>query len=206
MFTISSKTDLSNKHTLKTTCHSVQFSHSVVSDSLLSHGLQHTGLPCPSTTSGVYSNSCPLSQWCQPTFSSSVVPFSSHLQSYPVSGSFQMSQFFTSSGQTTGVSASASVLPMTIQDSFPLGWTSLISLLSKGLSKVFSSTRASILQCSAFFVVQLSHPYLTTGRAIDLTIWSFVSKVMSLLFNMRSRFVIALLPRSKCLLISSDSL
>ena len=118
--------------------------------------LQHTRLPCPSTTSGVYSNSCPLSQWCQPTFSSSVVPFSSHLQSYPVSGSFQMSQFFTSSGQTTGVSASASVLPMTIQDSFPLGWTSLISLLSKELSRVFSNTTVLKHQ---FFSAQLSSQY-----------------------------------------------
>ena len=112
---------------------SVQFSPSVVSDCLFSHRLQHARPPCPSTTSGVYSNSCPLSQWCQPTISSSVVPFSSCLQSFPTSGSFQMSWFFASSDQTIGVSASASVLPMNIQDWFPLGLTGWISLQSKGL-------------------------------------------------------------------------
>ena len=119
---------------------SVQFSHSVVSNSLWPHGLQHSRPPCPSPTPGVYSNSYPLSRWCHPPISSSVVPFSSHLQSSPSSGSFQMRQFFTSGGQSIGVSASASVLPVNIQDWFPLGLTSLISLLSKGLSRVFSST------------------------------------------------------------------
>ena len=119
---------------------SVQFSHSVVSDSLQRHGLQHTRLPCPSPTPGVYSNSCPLSQWCHPTISSSVIPFSSCLQSFPASGSFQMSQFFAKGGQSIGVSASASVLPMNIQDWFPLGWTGWISLKSKGLWRVFSNT------------------------------------------------------------------
>ena len=119
---------------------SVQFSCSVMSDSLWSHGLQHAGPPCPSPTSGVCSNSCPLSQWCHPTISSSVDPFSSCLQSFPASGSFQMSQFFTSGGQKTGVSASSSVLPMNIQEWFPLGWTGWISLLSKGLSRVFYNT------------------------------------------------------------------
>ena len=118
----------------------VQFSGSVVFDSLRPHGLQHTRPPCPSPTPGVYSNSCPLSRWCHPTISSSVVPFSSCLQSFPVSGSFPISQLLASGGQSIGASASASVLPMNIQDWFPLGWTGLISLKSKGLSRVFSST------------------------------------------------------------------
>ena len=119
---------------------SVQFSHSVMSDSFLPHELQHTRPPCPSPASEVYTNSCPLSQWCHPTISSSVVPFSSCLQSFPASGSFQISQFFTLGGQSIGVSGSASVLPLNIQDWFPLGWTGWISLLSKGLSSVFSNT------------------------------------------------------------------
>ena len=118
---------------------SVQSSFSVVSDSATPYGLQHARPPCPSLTPGVYSNSCPLSQWCHPTFSSSVVPFSSHLQSFPASGSFQMSQFFASGCQSTGVSISASVLPMNIQDWFPFGWTGWISLLSKRLSRVFAN-------------------------------------------------------------------
>ena len=107
---------------------SFQFSHSVMSDSLRPHGLQHTRPPCPSPTPRVYSNSCPLSRWCHQTISSSVIPFSSQLQSILASGSFQMSQFFASGGQNIGVSASASVLPMNIQDCFPLGWTDWISL------------------------------------------------------------------------------
>ena len=119
---------------------SVQFSCSVVSDSLQPHGLQHTRLPCPSPTPGVYPNSCPLIQWCHPTISSSVIPFSSHLQSFPASRSFQMSQLFASGGQRIEVSASASVLPMNIQDSFPLGRAGWTSLQSKGLSRVFSNT------------------------------------------------------------------
>ena len=156
------------------------FSHSVVSDSLRSHGLQHVRPPCPSPTPGVYSGSCPLSQWCHPTISCSVVPFSSHLQSFPASGSFQISQFFTSGGQTTGVSASASVLPMNTQDWSPLGWTGWISLQSKGLSKSLlqhRTSKASILRHSAFFIVQLSHPYTTTGKTIALTRWTFVGRV-----------------------------
>ena len=119
---------------------SVQFSRSVVSDSLPPHGLQHARPPCPSPTPGVYSNSCPSSWWCHPTVSSSVVLFSSCLQSFPASGSFQMSLFFASGGQSIGVSASASVLTMNIPDWSPLGWTGLISLQSKGLSSVFSNT------------------------------------------------------------------
>ena len=104
------------------------------------HGLQHDRLPCPSPTLTVHSNSCPLNQWCHPAISSSVIPFSSCLQSSPASGSFQRSQFFASGGQSIGVSASASVLPMNMQDWFPLGWTGWISLQSKGLSRVFSNT------------------------------------------------------------------
>ena len=131
---------------------SVQFSRSVVSNSLRPHGLQHIRLPCPSPTLGVHSNSCPFSQRCHRTISSSVVPFS-HLQSFPSSGSFQMNQFFTSGGQTIGVSASASALPMNIQDCFPLGWTGWISLQSKGLSRVVSNTT---VQKHQFFSAQLS--------------------------------------------------
>ena len=119
---------------------SVQFHLSVMSDSLPPHGLQHTRPACSSPSPGVYWNSCPLSRWCHPTISSSVDPFSSRLQSFPASGSFPVSQFFTSGGQSIGVSASASVLPMNTQDWSPLGWTDWISLQSKGLSKVFSNT------------------------------------------------------------------
>ena len=125
------------------------------------HGLQHARLPCPSTTPRADSNSCPSHQWCHPTISSSVVPFSSRLQSLPASGPFPLSWFFTSGGQSIGVSASASVLPMNIQDWFPSGWTGWISLQFKGLSRVFSNItfqKHSILQCSAFLIVQLSHP------------------------------------------------
>ena len=130
---------------------SVQFSHSVVSDSLWSRGPQHARLPCPSTTPGVYSNSCPLSQWCHPTISFSVSPFSSCLQSLPASESFQMSQLFPSRGQSIGVSTS--VLPVNILDWFSLGWTGWISLLSKGLPRVFSNTT---VQKHQFFGTQLS--------------------------------------------------
>ena len=118
-----------------------QFSQSVMSDSLQPHELQHAKLPCPSPTPGVYSNSCPSSRWCHPTISSSVVPFSSCLQSFPASVSFPVSQFFTSGGQSIEVSASTSVLPINIQNWFPLGLTGWISLQSKGLlSRVFSNT------------------------------------------------------------------
>ena len=119
---------------------SVQFSCPVVSNCLWPHGLQHARPPCPSPTPRVYSNSCPLSWWCHPTISSSVVPFSSCFQSFPASGSFQMNQFFTSGGQSIAVWASTSVLPMNSQDWFPLGWSGWISLQSKGLSRVFSNT------------------------------------------------------------------
>ena len=129
------------------------FSRSVVSDSLWPHGLQHARLPCPSPSPQVCSDSCPLSRWCHPTISSFVVPFSSCLQSFPASGSFQMSQLFVSGGQSIGVSASTSVLPMNIQDWFPLGWTGWISLQSKGLSRVFSNTTVQMHQ---FFSTQPS--------------------------------------------------
>jgi len=174
-----------------------------MSNSLQPHGLQHARLPCPSPTPGVYSNSCPLSQWCHPTISPTVIPFSSCLQSFPASGSFPMSQFFVSGGQSIGVSASASVLPMNIQDWFPLGWTGLISLQSKGLSRVFSNSTVQNINSSVLsFIVQVSHPYITTGKTIALTRRTCVGKVMSLLFSMLSRLVIAFLPRSKCLLSS----
>ena len=168
---------LANRNSIQNSL-SVQFSPSVVSDSLWPHGVQHTRLPCPSPTLRAYSNSCPSSQWCHPTISSSVVPFSSRLQSFPESGSFPMSQFFASGGQSIGVSASASVLPMNIQNWFPLGLTGLISLQSKGLSSLLQhhGSKAWILRCSAFFIVQLSHPYITTGKTIALTRWPLLSK------------------------------
>ena len=147
-----------------------QFSFPVVSNSLWPHELQHARPPCPSQTPGVYLNSCPSSWWCHPAISSSVIPFSSHLQSFPESGSFQTSQLFRPGGQSIGVSASASVLPMNTQDWSPLGWTGWISLQSKGLSRVFS---------------------------IALTIWTFVGKVISLLFNTLSTLVIGFLSYQK---------
>ena len=132
-----------------------------------------------------------------------VVPSSSHLQSFWESGSFPMSQFFTSGGQNIGVSALASALPMNTQDWSLLGWTALI-LQSKGLMSLLKhhSSKTSILWCSDLFIVQLSHPYRTIGKTIAMTRWTFVGKEISLLFNMLSRLVIAFLPRSKCLLIS----
>ena len=148
-------------------------------------------LPCPSLTPRACSDSCPLSQWCHPTISSSVIPFSSCLQSFPASGSFPMSQFFTSGSQSIGVTALASVLPMNIQFWFPTGLTGLISLQFKGLSRVFSNIT---VQKHQFFGAQLSlqsilHPYMTTGKTIALTRWTFVGKVMSLFFNTLSGFV-----------------
>ena len=132
---------------------SIQFSCSVVSDSLQTHGLQYARPPCPSPTSGVYSNSCPMNRWCHKTISSSVDPFSSHLQSFPASGSFPMSQCCASGSQSFGVSASTSVLPMNTQDWSPLGWTGWISLQSKGLWRVFSNTT---VQKHQFFGTQPS--------------------------------------------------
>ena len=183
---------------------SVQFSHSVLSDSLRPHEPKHARPPCSSPTPRVHSNSCPSSQRCHPAISSSVIPFSSCPQSLPASGSFQMSQLFTSGGQYWSVSFSISPsneLPGLI--SFRMDWLGLLAVQGtlKSLLQHHSS-KASILGHSAFFIVQLSHSYMTTGKIIALTRWTFVGEVMSLLFNMLSRLVITFLPRSKHLLIS----
>ena len=163
-------------------------------NSLGPRGLQNTRLPSPSPTPGAYSNSCPLSWWCHTTISSSVIPFSAHPQSFPASGSSQLSQLFASGGQSIEVSASASVLPMNIQDWFPLGWPGWIFLQPKGLSRVFPNTivqkhhfnvwqnslqkkkKASMLQCSTFFIAQLLHAYMTTGKTIALTRRTLLAK------------------------------
>ena len=142
---------------------SVQLSCSVVSDSLQPHGLLHTRPPYPSPTPRIYSNSCPLSRWCHPTISSSVVPFSSLLQPFPASRSFQMSQLFTSGGQSIGVSASTLVLPMNTQDWSPLGCTGWISLQSKGLSRVFSNT-----------TVQKHQFFASDGQSIGVSVLASV--------------------------------
>ena len=177
-----------------------------MSNSLRPHGLQHARPPCPSTTPRVYANSCPLSQWCLPTISSSVVPVSSHLQSFPASGSFLMSQLFASGGQSIVWSFSLNISPSNEYSgliSFRMDWMDLLAVRGtlKSLLQHHSS-KASILWCSAFFTVQLSHPYMTTGKTIALTSQTFVGKIMSLLFNMLSRLVITVLSRSKRLLIS----
>ena len=152
------------------------------------HWLEHARPPCPSPTPRACSNSCPSSGWCHPAISSSAVPFSSCSQSFPASGSFPMTQFFASGGQSIGASVSASVLPVNIQDWSPLGLTGLISLQSRGLSRIFSNTTVQKYQ---FFGAQLSlwsssHPYMTTRKTIALTRWTFNSKVMSLVFNILS--------------------
>ena len=164
------------------------------------HGLQHARLPCPSPTPGACSNSCPSSWWCHPPISSSVIPFSSCLQSFPASGSFSRSQFFASGGQSTGALASASVLPMNGLISFRMDWVDLFAVqeILRSLLQHHSS-KTSVLWHSTFFMVQLSHPNMTTGKTIVLSRRAFVGKVMSVLFNMLSRLVIAFLPRSKCL-------
>ena len=169
---------------------SVQFSHSVVSYSLWPHGPQHTRPPCPSPTPRVHPNPCPFSQWCHPTISSSVIPFSFCPQSFPASGSFPLSQLFASDGQSIRVSSLASVLPMNTQDWSPLRMDWLDLLAVQGTLKSLlqhHNSKASILRRSAFFTVQLSHPYMTTGKTIALTTQTFVDKVMSLVFNMLSR-------------------
>ena len=174
-----------------------------MSDSLLPHGLQHARPPCPSPIHRAYSNSCLSNWWSHPTISSSVAPFSSCLQSLPASGSFPMSQFFSSGGQSIGVSASASVLPMNIQDWFPWGLLDILAVQGTLKSLLqHHSLKASILRRSAFFIVQLSHPYMTTEKTIALTRWTLVGKVTSLLFSMLSSLIIAFLPRSKRLFIS----
>jgi len=165
------------------------FSRLVVSDFLQPHGLHHARFLFHHHHELLHS--CPLGRWCHPTISSHVTPFSSCLQSFPASRSFPMSRLFASSGQSIRASASVPVLLVNIQDWFPLGLTGLISL---GTLKSLQhhNSKASVLRCSAFFMVQLSHPYMTTGKAIALTKWTFVGKVMSLLFTMLSRFAIAL--------------
>ena len=184
-----------------------QFSHSVMSDSLWPHGLQHARPPCPSPTPRVYSNSCPLSRRCHPTISSSLIAFSSRLQSFPASESFPMSQHFASGGQSIGVSASTSVLPMNNEYSglisFRMDWLDLLAVQGTLKSPLqHHSSKASILWPTAFFIVQLSHPYVTSGKTIALTRQTFVDKVMSLLCNTLFRLAIAFLPGSKHLLIS----
>ena len=166
-------------------CRFSHFSHSVMSDSLQPHELQHSRPACPPPTPGVYSNLRSSSRWCHPTISSSVIPFSSRLQSFSASGSFQINLFFASGGQSIGVSASTSVLPMNTQN-WSLGWTGSISFAVQGTLKSLlqhHSSKASLLRCSAFFIVQLSHPHLTTGKNIALTRLTFVGKVMSLAFK-----------------------
>ena len=182
----------------------LQFSHSVVSNSLQPHELQHARPPCPSPIPRVHPNSCPLSRWCHPTISSSVFPFSSCPSSFPASESFPMSQLFAWGGQSTRVSALASfLLKNTGLISFRMDRLDLLAVQGtlKSLLQHHSS-KASILQRSAFSTVQLSHPYMTTGKIIALTRWTFVGKIMFLLFNMLSRLIITFLPRSKHLLIS----
>ena len=178
-----------------------------MSNSLRPHELQHARPPCPSPTPRVHPNPHPSSRWCHPAISSSVVPFSSCPQSLPASGSFPVSQLFAWGGQSIGISASASVLPVNTQDWSPLGWTSWISLQSKGFSRVFSNTIVQKHQffSTQLFTVQLSHPYMTSGKTIALTRWTFVGRVMSLLFNMLSRLDITFLPRSKHLWIDKES-
>ena len=149
-----------------------------MSYSLRPHESQHAGPPCPSPTPRVHADSCPLSQWCHPAISSSVIPFSSCPQSLPASGSFPVSQFFASGGQSIGVSASASVLPMNIQDWFPLGWMVGSPCCPRNLLQNHSS-KTSILWHSAFFIVQLSHLYMITGKTIALTRQTFVGKNVS---------------------------
>ena len=180
---------------------SVQFSRSVMSDSLWPHESQHTRPPCPSPTPEVYSNSCPSSRWCHPAISSSVVPFSSCPQSLPVSGSFPMSQLFTWGGQSIE-SFSFSISPSNEHPgliSFRMDWLDLLAAQGT-LKSLQHISKASIFRHSAFFTVQLSDPYMTTGKTIALTRWTFVDKVMSLLFNVLSRLVITFLPRSNLIL------
>ena len=162
------------------------------------------GLPVYHQNPEVHSNSCPLSRWCHPTISASVIPFSSCPQSFPASGYFQISQLFILGGQSIEVSASTSVLPMDTQDWYTLGWTSWISLEFKWLSRVFSNTTVQNHQffSAQYFCSPNSHPYMTTGKTIALTRWTFVDKLMSLLFIMLSKLMITFLPRSKRLLIS----
>ena len=178
----SSTTNSHNSQLLHGYFSSVQFSHSAVSDSLWPNELQHARPPSPSPIPRVYPNSCPLSWWCHPTISSSVVPFSSCPQSFPTSGSFPMSQLFTSGGQNIGVSASTSVLPVNTQEcssehSFRMDWLDLLAVQGtlKSLLQHHNS-KASILRSSNFFIVQLSHPYMTTEQTIALSRQTLLAK------------------------------
>ena len=177
-------------------------SHSVMSDSLWPHGLQRSRLPCPSLSPWVYSNSCPLSQWCHPTISSSVVPFFSGLQSFPASGSFPMSHFFLSCGQTIGASASAYILPMSYSGliSFRIDWFDHLAVQGtlQSLLQHYSSSALSLLYDPTLTSI---HNYWGEKKSIALTYTDICHKVMSLLFNMLSRFVIDFLSSSKHLLI-----
>ena len=170
-------------------CSSVQFSFSVMSYSLQPHGLQHVRFPCPSPTPRVHPNPCPLSWWCHPTISSAVVPFSSCLQSFQESGSFPRSQFFASGGQkywnfSFSISLSNECSGLI---SCRMDWLDLLTVQGTLKSLLqHHSPKVLILQCSAFFIVQLTHPYMTTGKTIALTRWTFVDKLMCLLFNMLS--------------------
>ena len=176
-----------------------------MSDPLQPHGLQHTRLPCPAPTPRVYSNSCPLSQWCHLNISSSVVPFSSCLQSFPASGSISRESVlhirwpkcWSFSFSTSPSNEHSGLI------SFRMDWLYLLAVQRtlKGLLQ-YHSSEASILCWSVFFIVQLSHPHMTTGKTIALTRWTFFGKLMSLLFSRQSRFVTAFLPWSKSLLIS----
>ena len=153
-----------NEKEMEETISSVQFSRSVLSDSLRPHELQHARPPCPSPTRGVHPNPCPLCRWCHPTISSSVIPFSSFPQSFPASGSFQMSQLFASGGQSIGVSASTSGPPMNTQDWSPLEWTGWISLQSKGLSRIFSNTRVQKNQFHSAQIYSQSNSHIHTWK------------------------------------------
>ena len=179
---------------------SFQFSHSVMSNFLRPHGLQHARLPCPLPTPRDYSNSCPLSSWCHPTISSSVVPFSFCFHSFLhqglfqwVSSSYQVDKYWSSSFSISPSNEYSGLF------SFRIDWFDFHAVQG---TRQHHGSKASILRHSAFFIVQLSHPYMTTGKTIALTSWTFVDKVMSLLLNMQSKLVITFLPRSKHLLIS----
>ena len=176
-----------------------------MSNSLRPHEPWHTRPPFASPTPRIHPNPCALSRWCHPTISSSVPRFSSYPQSCPASESFPVSQLFASCHQSTGASASASVLPMNYSGliSFRIDWFDL--LVVHGTLKNLlhhPNSKALIFQCSDFFMIHFSHLCMTTGKTMALTRWTFVGKVMSLFFHMLSRLVIVFLPRSKCLLIS----
>ena len=187
---ISASNNFQSTNKIKVNINKFSSVQSVLSNSLRPEGLQHARPTCPLPTPGVYSNSCPLSRWCHSIISSSVIPFSSCLQSFPASRSLPRSQFFGSGGQSIGSFSFSISLSNEYSEliSFRMDWLDLLAAHGtlKSLLQHHSS-KASILQRSAFFIVQLSHPYMTPGKTIALTRWTFVGKVMSLLFNMLSR-------------------